>query len=354
MNKNKRLKDEKINKICVIMLGLMGDVLLRTPLVREIRKLYPSSEIVAIVDPVGQHVLQHNHTIDRLIVMNRNRNNKYQYFSNKVLVQFQLLQEHFDLVVDLYGGKSTFRMMRLSNAKFQVGFKDGKKWVNQKHLQKYSDIDLRFANPHHLTNKLFQLLSFFEHYHDELDTTPEVAYTEKAYQNMQYYCKESNIENFFLVSLGSGGIEKILALSKTFNLIKKIYNEYHLVPAIVKNPGQEYLQEELIQAYLMPNNIPYFKLDVLNLDELVSMMQLSKFFIVPDTGLFHLAVGAKIPILCIFTYTNPLLVEPQQTIYESCFCPTSEVDLHDLPLGTSEIPDEVLFSSVEKLIKKLK
>lgn len=335
------------------MLGLMGDVLLRTPMVREIRRLYPSSEIVAIVDPVGQHVLQHNNTIDRLIVMNRNRNNKYRYFSNKVLVQFQLLKEHFDLVIDLYGGKSTFKMMRLSNAKFQVGFKKGKKWVNQKHLQKYIAVDLHFANPHHLTNKLFQLLTFFEDYNDELDTTPNVARTEEAHRKIQDYCKVSNIKNFFLVSLGSGGIEKILALTKTCNLIQKIYKEHHIVPAIVRNPGQEYLQEELIQMHLIPNDIPYFKLDVLNLDELVSIMQLSKFFVVPDTGLFHLAVGAKIPILGIFTYTNPLLVEPQQTIYESCFCPTSEVDLHGLPLGTSEIPDEILFSAAEKLIKKL-
>tara|TARA_B110000046_G_C12805566_1_gene319048 strand:+ start:396 stop:620 length:225 start_codon:yes stop_codon:yes gene_type:complete len=63
-----------INKIGVIMWGLFGDVLLRTPVIRALKEIYPNSEIIAIVDPIGQEVLKYNNDINRIILFKRNSN----------------------------------------------------------------------------------------------------------------------------------------------------------------------------------------------------------------------------------------------------------------------------------------
>ena len=54
------LKNEKIDTICVLMMGLLGDVLMRTPLIKELKNLYPNAKIIVIVVSIGKKVLQNN------------------------------------------------------------------------------------------------------------------------------------------------------------------------------------------------------------------------------------------------------------------------------------------------------
>ena len=143
-----------------------------------------------------------------------------------------------------------------------------------------------------------------------------------------------------MISLGSGGIEKILDMSLTFELIKYIYEKYNMVPAVILNPGQEYLQKQLINDFLIPNNIKHIKLKYLSIEDLAILMKLSDFIIVPDTGLYHMAVAIKIPIYSIFTYTNPKLVEPTNGIYKLVFKEDKTLEENkklELKFGTKDI-----------------
>ena len=73
------LKNEKIDTICVLMMGLLGDVLMRTPLIKELKNLYPNEKIIVIVDPIGKEVLQNNPDIYEIIVLNRSKKNIFRF-----------------------------------------------------------------------------------------------------------------------------------------------------------------------------------------------------------------------------------------------------------------------------------
>ena len=55
------------------MLGLFGDVLLRTPIIRSIKQSYPNSRITVLVDPIGKDILANNPFIDNIIVIERKK-----------------------------------------------------------------------------------------------------------------------------------------------------------------------------------------------------------------------------------------------------------------------------------------
>ena len=145
----------------------------------------------------------------------------------------------------------------------------------------------------------------------------------------------------------------MLDLEKMFKLIRFIYEEYNYIPAIILNPGQEFLQTDIINKYLDKNNIKYIKLKYLNIHEIISLMKKSKFIIVPDTGLYHIAVCLNLPIFSIFTYTNPKLVEPENGIYEICNKEIDEYGLFDLRICTNKMEIAFIITSFKKFVKKL-
>lgn len=348
------LNQQPIHRICVIMLGLMGDVLMRTAFTRELRRQFPDADICAVVDPIGRELLAHNPDINRTIVMYRKRDRWLRYLSSKIRMHTWLPIQRFDLLIDLYAGESSRRLMRLSAAKFQLGFdRQGALWCNSSVNQVAQYQVVPSTNPHHLNHALFQLLGRIDHY--SLPPTTRPVFVPDTSQSAKIDSLMSTLsdKNVYLLSLGSGGLEKILDLDKQFALIQRIHQTDGIIPMIVCNPSQEHLQRELIDRFLQPNHIPYLELPLLGLNEIALLMTHSRWVMLPDTGLYHLAVALAIPIFCIFTHTNPELVRPDGGKYVLCFKPTSHIGQAGLPLGTKEIDQELLWENYRQLKQML-
>ncbi len=103
--KNKQL--DNINKIGIIMFGLLGDVLVRTPVIRALRELYPSAEIIAILDYSMRDILKNNEYVQKVILFDRNNKNQIKKNISKIKGTLSIRNEKFDLLVDLYNGGST-------------------------------------------------------------------------------------------------------------------------------------------------------------------------------------------------------------------------------------------------------
>lgn len=165
-------------------------------------------------------------------------------------------------------------------------------------------------------------------------------------------------ENKYLISLGSGGLEKILETRKTYEIIKHLYNSHDLIPMIVSNPDQEFLQENLINDFLIPNGIDFVKLDNKSIDKIAVVIKNSKFFIVPDTGLMHLAFALKTPVFCIFTYTHPLYVQPEDESYiyglSYKIKEPKEFDNFNMPRCTKDIEFSQIKSDLDNFIDRVK
>lgn len=338
-------KKENI-KICILMLGLFGDVLLRTPIIRSIKQNYPNSNITVIVDKIGYDLLYNNPNISNIIIMNRNKSNIIKYIFSKLYTQFRIIFSRYDLIIDLYNGKSSKNMLNFSFVKNKVS------------TQYTNDINYNFKNNIHLTNQLFQSLHVLDLKQSTINSKPEFFINnkvEKFILNSSVYLKGNDK---YLISLGSGDLKKIIDLEKTYQLIEYLYNSYRLTPIVVLNPGQEFLQLELVNKFLIPNNVNYISLDKKSIDEMAIIIKYSKFFIVPDTGLFHMSLSLKTPTFCIFTHTNPKLVEPDHDdiIYKACYKikEPKEYDVFGLENCTKEISFEEIKNNLDSFLSSLK
>lgn len=298
---------ENIQSITVLMFGLLGDVLIRTPILRALKELYPNAKITAVVDAIGKQVLHNNEFCDEVIVINRSKKNRLSYYLNKFVTIAKIRKSKMDLIVDLYNGGSSPMMVLTSSAKYRLGYNHQKNSFVYNIKSSY----VPYANGV-IDSFNHQVMSILKPISDKtFSPNPIFTIPSDVKENMQSYIAQLNVDmkNVYVINLGSGGEEKLLDNAIYFQTIEYIYKKYNLIPAIIQNPSQEYLQENLVKEHLENSDIPYVKLKALSLDEVGAFIAQSRFIITPDTGLMHLSFALDSYVLAIFTYTNPKLVD---------------------------------------------
>jgi len=298
---------KNIQAIGVIMFGLLGDVFIRTPILKALRELYPNTKIIAIVDPIGKQVLENSTYCDEIVIVNRNKKNKLTYQLNKIKSFFEVKKKKINLIIDLYNGGSSYFLTFASGAKYKLGHYNSTKRhiynIDLTGIKKITGMTTYYKDSMSVINildkKVFSTQPIFT-------VLPETKQSVLEYiQSLNY-----NPSKLYILNFGSGGKEKLLSAEKYAELVKYIYSKYHYIPMILCNPGQEYLQENFIQTYLIDSEIPYVQLEKLSLQEIGAFIQNTSFLITPDTGIMHLAMAFDQYIYTIFTYTNPALVDP--------------------------------------------
>jgi len=297
---NSKYNDQDKTVICVVMLGLLGDVLMRTPVVRELKNLFPNSLIICIADPIGAEVLRLNKNVDLIWIVNRKRKNLVRYIKEKAKIIALVLLKKFDFFIDLYGG-SFFRSIALFIRAEKMVFVTG---LSIELLPKPQQIDrfakLNFKNPYHLSNTCLQAISYTTNKVFNLSTRPDVDTRLVSIQlprRQELYSRFSSRE-FCFISAGSGDLEKTMPRDILVDLLAWINRVHALRLAILCNPGQEFLQKE-ISDQLKTREVPHLCVEKLSIQELSLVLPLGRLFVVPDTGLFHLAVALDICTLGI-------------------------------------------------------
>ncbi len=91
-----RLNPSKIQKILVISLSNIGDVILTFPVLDILREDFPRAKISVVVGPKAESLLKDNPHFEQTLVFN-----KRQFFLKHMRFMWQLRKEYFDLIVDL-------------------------------------------------------------------------------------------------------------------------------------------------------------------------------------------------------------------------------------------------------------
>ena len=310
------LKD--IEKIGIIIFGLLGDVILRTPVIHVLKEIYPDAKIVALVDPIGKAVLEHNPDVDEVLVFDRKKEkNKLKQNLKKIVSILRIRKEKFDLLVNLYNAGLSRPMVFFSGARYKLGF------CQQKSKYLYNVVnecsDDRLKEEQSLYNYMISIIEPLSDKEFSLRPVFEIESYEK--ETMQSYLESFgySLEKLYTLNLASSKEDKILSFEKYFFIVEYLYKKYGFIPAIVSNPLQEYLQEKFINEYMSNSNIPYIKLKNLSLGEVAAVIDLTPFIVTPDTGLMHLAIALDSYILTIFTYTHPVFVDPHSEKFVSVY-----------------------------------
>src|ERR1051326_478899 len=104
-----------VRKILVIKLRAIGDVLLSTAVVKNLRTAFPEARIVFLTEGVSRQVVEGNPNLDSVTVFNKK--------DSAIGLISRVRLENYDLVLDLFGNPRSALVAYFSGARFRVGYR---------------------------------------------------------------------------------------------------------------------------------------------------------------------------------------------------------------------------------------
>ena len=108
-----------INKILVIRVDGIGDLLNSTPAIALLRENYPSAEITVLARPLNAPVLIGNADVDRILIFDRD--GKHRGLRARLQFYRELRRERFQLAVAMQTAMWTHLVAFLSGATYRLG-----------------------------------------------------------------------------------------------------------------------------------------------------------------------------------------------------------------------------------------
>jgi lipopolysaccharide heptosyltransferase II len=340
MGKSILQKKETIQKILIIKLRAIGDVLLSTPVATNLRSFFPNARIDFLVEKFASPVLMNNPFLSNVISVDPKK-------QNPLLIIRLIRSTGYDLVIDLFANPRSAIITLFSGAPFRVGFPF--KW------RRYSYNIITPPRSATVHNVEFNLDALRNIRIPIVSTAPQFFLKEDDYKFASNFIKSNNLneKEFITVNIGGGWETKRWKTDKFITLSQKISNELSTRVVILYGPNEEKQAQTIADksgAILAPST---------SLHQMGAIMSASKLLITNDSGPMHIAASLNVPTLAIFGPTNPDLQGPYGNISEivrkedlECL----ECNKTTCPIGNicmTKLEAEVVFEKLNKLLTKI-
>jgi heptosyltransferase III len=330
---------EKIKKILVIKFGGIGDVLLSTPVLPNLKNYFPDAEICFLTHTSCRDIFIDNPYISRYFTYNFGEPD-----SKRLL---KSIREHnFDLVIDLFGNPRSASVTFFSKAKYRVGFN----FRNRKYAYNIST-DTR---PDTIHNVEFNF--------DALKKTgvPIVSNDLKFFINDSHkefaddFISKNGIDkkDIFGILISGGWETKRYKTNGFIELIKRIREKYDVNFLLIWGVESEKKECEAIKnetgdyVFISPETTLKYS---------SALMRKCKLIIGNDSGLLHLAVASGVPVLGIYGPTNPVSQGPygeKNIVVRNEKLDCLNCNLLECKIGNicmTELPKEKIIENLENL-----
>lgn len=292
-------KDEP-RRILLSRLRFMGDVILTTPLIRQLKKTFPEARLSYLTQDTFAPLLLHNPNLDEVISFP-------QRSSLMAQARFyrQLRQRRFDLAIDLFGNPRSALMTWATGAKIRVGgdFRGRGKLYN-----------VRVPAPAVEPNAIdFHWRSLAALGIEKGDDRTEIFLT-PAEKKWAREC---------LVGFNLDLSQPIIGLHPGATWPNKRWPEKYFAELalqlhkngiqvlITQGPGEESIVQEVIwRISAQQRDATITLLPVLSLRQLAGVQQQMRVFVSNDCGVMHLAVAGGTPTIGLFGPSQPHLWFP--------------------------------------------
>lgn len=285
------MKFKNVNKILVIKLRGIGDVVLATIVLDNLKAQFPDAQIDFLTEKASLpaleglsqitsvHLFDRKSLLKRIGLFNKIRNLKY------------------DLVLDLFANPVSAQITYLSRAKYRIGFPyKGRTYA-------YNILGPAERNKYHNADLHLKLLesagikSDIANLHFNVD--------EDSQNVIDKYWKKNNLDNNFVITLSpSGGWASKRIEPQVFaNIGDKLISEFNCKIAVAWGPGDKNDAEEII-AFM--NNAALLAPPT-SLREMAAFLKKSSIVIANCSGPMHISTAVGSPTLSIHGPTIPWL-----------------------------------------------
>lgn len=335
-----KIKREEINKILCIKPRGIGDILLSTIVLENLKAAFPHSEIHYLTEEFAKRAVENNPFVSKILTFNKKD------FVLSIIRKVR--KEKYDLVFDFWSNPKTAQITFFSGAQYKVGYKKrGRKYA-------YNYLGKNGMMGEHSAEDNLVLLKAI----DVPITSKQIIYKTTKEEKLfaENFLIGTNIqkEKLLIGIIPSGGWKsKRCDPAKWIEICQEIQKKYQAQFLILWGPGDEkdakIILEELKPIPLMATNSSF--------GELSGLIERCDFIIANDSGPMHVSAALGKPTLGIFGPTDPLAHRPYSN--NSSYVIHSE--LHCIkctrlvcPYGHEcmiELPIEMVMKEIEQLLK---
>lgn len=293
-----------IQRILIIKLRAIGDVVLATPVIENLRRWYPDRHIAFLTEHASLDVVEDNPFLDEVIILDRARWNTLPIrdrIRDQLRFYMALRSKRFDLVIDLFGNPRSAILSILTGAPHRVGFA----FRGRRHL--YNTVVMpRGGEVHEVEFNLDALRAIGV----PIQTTaPRFPMTDTRRQEARHWLSTQGIQpNTPVIGMNPGGgwSTKRWTPEGFASVADALIRRYNARVILFWGPGERDLVETVLYAM---QERPLF-LPETSLKEMGAFLSCCTLFLSNDSGPMHMAAALGIPSIGIFGPTNPALQGP--------------------------------------------
>ncbi|MDP3803953.1 MAG: lipopolysaccharide heptosyltransferase II [Candidatus Omnitrophota bacterium] len=280
-----------MNRILVVRLDRIGDVLLSTPVIKNLRDAYPDSYIAFMVRPYARSIVQGNPYLNDVIVYDKKGEEKSLLGNLKFI--YYLKQKRFNAAIILHPTNRTHMITFLAGIPSRVGY--DKKWGFL--LTKRIPHTKQFGLKHEIDYTLDILRYIAIEPKDRMLYMPLDRASERKVQDI---FNENGIrDSDFCIAINPGAScaskrWPVMNFARTADSLAKTYNAKIIIIASVQD---KIFADEAASVMSKPCVNLAGKTGI---GDVVSVLGRVKLFISNDSGPVHIACAVGTPVISIF------------------------------------------------------
>jgi len=306
------LKDTK--KILFLRYDRIGDMIITTPVFRELKQAYPNIEISVLASNTNKDILLNNPYIDKVYTNHKNE------FINDFSTLFNLRKENFDLCVEFDHSVIPHAILRLKiiNPKKIISvYKDGRYGVKGSELQMYDFYTPAEKNSHFRDIWLNTLEPFNI---KPLSNKYDIFYTKEQEQIAKEFTVQFNDKVKIGINLEGAVKGKQIKEKELYEICQKLYQKNKNIQIIIlTTPNKKQHVDDIILKMNMNFVVSsYITKSILDVAALIDNLDL---IITPDTSIVHIAAAFDKPIVTIHENNKDSfrLFAPTSTLNKTVF-----------------------------------
>ncbi len=281
-----KINPERIKKILVIKPRGIGDIVLSTIVLDNLKEHFIHSKIDYLVESFAQDVLKNNPLINKVLTFDKSE------FILKTILKVR--KEKYDLIIDLWSNPKTAQITFFSGAKFRIGYDyRGRKYA-------YNLLGTKGRGDKHSALHNLELL--------------KPLGLKIISEKIHYYLDENDIsfaDNFFISNnlsdkkvigiIPAGGWDsKRCPKEKWVEICERLLKEFDCKILMLWGPEDfsdaEFIKNKIEEVILSPHT---------NLNQMAGLISKCSLILANDSGPMHIAAALKVPTLGLFGPTSP-------------------------------------------------
>lgn len=289
--KNNNFTDENSNKILIIRLDEIGDMVLMTPFLREFKRNFPNAEITLLVKPQVYNLVELCPYVNKVLTFNR-YTGRFAFLINifkaYIFAVKYLQKEKFDLVVlprwdtDAYGASY---LAYFSKAKKSVAYSEKvspNKAMQNKGFDKFFTDVIKDTKHLHEVERNLDVIRF-------LGGTVNDSSIESYIENKDNLITSEHSKNLqFVISTSTSSIDKEWNIENYKQIINKLKDKFNIDITLIGNGERAEKQAKFLEQNCdIKNNL----INKTTLRESQAILKNADIYLGGDTGPTHLAAS---------------------------------------------------------------